>query len=343
MMNLIDRYVADVGRRLPEQSRADIEKEIRSTLEDMLEDRSVSDERPIDENMTAEVLKEFGHPAKVAASYLPERYLIGPQLYPHFLKVVKISLVVALGVALIRMIVGIVQAGPEVGTIIESIVESFLSSGGIAISILGNVVLVFAVIEWALPNIKEEEKSEEWDPRSLPEITITPDTDKVSTADQIGTIIFTVIVMLVLNLYPQVIGIWFPRDGEWMSIPVFSEAFLRYLPWINILWTLEMTQALILLREGRWQPGTRWLSIVVDAVGLALTYAMLTGPSIIGITTANLQALGVPNPTMMVGLINAGVSIGLIVSFIVQAFEIIMTLYRLYFKGKKLETLLMLG
>ena len=38
-MNLIDKYVAEVGKNLPRNQRADIEKEIRSTLMDMLEER----------------------------------------------------------------------------------------------------------------------------------------------------------------------------------------------------------------------------------------------------------------------------------------------------------------
>ena len=39
-MNLIDKYIAEVGKYLPRKSRADIEAEIRSTLEDMLEERT---------------------------------------------------------------------------------------------------------------------------------------------------------------------------------------------------------------------------------------------------------------------------------------------------------------
>ncbi len=38
-MNLIDRYIAEVGKHLPRKNRADIEAEIRSTLEDMLDER----------------------------------------------------------------------------------------------------------------------------------------------------------------------------------------------------------------------------------------------------------------------------------------------------------------
>ena len=40
--------------------------------------------------MIAEVLKEFGSPEKMAASYQPQRYLIGPKLYPTFILVLKI-------------------------------------------------------------------------------------------------------------------------------------------------------------------------------------------------------------------------------------------------------------
>jgi hypothetical protein len=39
-MNLIELYTREVGRNLPEKMRADIEKEIRSLIEDSLEDES---------------------------------------------------------------------------------------------------------------------------------------------------------------------------------------------------------------------------------------------------------------------------------------------------------------
>jgi hypothetical protein len=36
-MELVDRYVHEVGRHLPRRSRNDIETELRSTIEDTLE------------------------------------------------------------------------------------------------------------------------------------------------------------------------------------------------------------------------------------------------------------------------------------------------------------------
>ena len=56
-MNLLDKYIHEVGKHLPRKNRADLEAEIRSTLEDMLEDRSQHTDRPMDDELTAELLK----------------------------------------------------------------------------------------------------------------------------------------------------------------------------------------------------------------------------------------------------------------------------------------------
>ena len=86
-MKLIDLYVAEVGRHLPLKQRADIETELRSALEDAVEDEAHTQNRPADEALAAEVLRRYGPPEKTAASYLPPRYLVGPELFPRYVKV----------------------------------------------------------------------------------------------------------------------------------------------------------------------------------------------------------------------------------------------------------------
>lgn len=108
-MNLIDRYIQHIGKHLPEKSREDVKREIRSLVEDSLEDRSRELGRPIDEALAVAVLKEFGRPEKMAASYTPERYLIGPRLYPIFWLVVKIVASVLLAITLVKLFMGIGQ------------------------------------------------------------------------------------------------------------------------------------------------------------------------------------------------------------------------------------------
>lgn len=335
-MKLIDRYIAEVGRHLPQKSRADIEKEIRSTLEDMLEDRSAQTNKPVDEEMMVQVLKDFGHPRKVAASYMPDRYLIGPQLYPYFIMVIKWALLVAFGVGLIRLSIGIIQAGPTVDAIVRSIVDSFLSMGGIAITVLGNVVLIFAIIERALPDLKE--LSLDWDPRSLPDEAPTQ-SQAVNVPETVANIVFTLIGVLILNFYPQILGMGFIQNGEWVFIPLLSAAFFQYLPWINLFSGLEIVKDFILLRQERWQLVTSWFSVVLDVLQIGMLYVIVRGPSVVGLTAANLQAAGIVDATTMLSLINACATFGMIVAIIVLTIQLVVKIYRILTGNRRLALL----
>jgi uncharacterized membrane protein len=105
-MEFIDRYVQQVGRQLPRKKRRDIMAELQSTLVDTLEAR-VGGEPSVDDEI--ELLKEFGPPQKVAASYWPEgQYLIGPRLYPLFRMVLGIVLLVFVIVQLVLFGVAVV-------------------------------------------------------------------------------------------------------------------------------------------------------------------------------------------------------------------------------------------
>src|SRR5512132_3440586 len=101
-MNLIDKYIAEIGKHLPRKNRADIEAEIRSTLEDMLDERAQG-KGPADEATIMALLKEYGSPREVAATYKTHQYLIGPRLFPIFETVIRIVLAVVAGASLIGL------------------------------------------------------------------------------------------------------------------------------------------------------------------------------------------------------------------------------------------------
>ena len=110
-MSIIDNYMQAVGKDLPRRNRADIEVEIRSLIEDTLADRSKDAKRPVDEAMTVEVLKEFGSPEKMAASYHSNDYLVGPRFYRTFLLVARIVLPVMAAFSLAMLLLGTIQSG----------------------------------------------------------------------------------------------------------------------------------------------------------------------------------------------------------------------------------------
>ena len=153
-MNLIDTYISEVGKDLPKKNRADIEAEIRSALEDMLEERSRKTGQAVDDELIFKVLNDYGAPEKVAASYQPERYLIGPKLFPGYLTVIRIVLPIVAIFALIGAVtaLGQVDTGGSslADTIARAVGEAIAGFFSAAVSALGSITLIFAILDPAL-------------------------------------------------------------------------------------------------------------------------------------------------------------------------------------------------
>jgi hypothetical protein len=314
-MNLIERYVAEVGRHLPPKGRADIQSELRSTLEDMLDDRSRKSGKPVDEAMTIAVLKEYGAPEKVAASYAGPRYLIGPKLFPIFSLVTQIVITVLFAVSLGAFALSVAKGGASGEAFITALGQFFLQFFSGAISAFGNIVIVFAILERVIPAAEIEKQEKEWDPAQLAK---EPDPDLVKPAELIFGILFTVAALVVINLYPDLIGFGFMTGGKWAFIPVLSEAFYRYLPAINILGFLRIAFSLWQIRQGTWNLGTRIADILIEIGGIALAVAMLAGPSLMTLTAESLTG------TPLAGL-NEALSIFRLTPYIVLGIVIIVS------------------
>ena len=331
-MKLIDRYVREIGRRLPQKSRADIEKEIRSALEDMLEDRSKKQGLPMeDEEMTVQVLKEYGKPEKVAASYLPERYLVGPQLFPTFWMVLQIVFAVLTALTIVGIGINLTRANSVPAEIVKTILESFGQYFSGLMAAFGNIVLVFTLIQWFAPDLKFHEKEEEemWNPRDLPDVE---EKDQVSLPATVTEIVFIVLGLVIFNLYPEIIGIYSFTDQGNYFVPIPSKAFFNYMPWINLLWGLQIGMNAMLLQQMRWQTLTRWFWIVIKAGSIALAYAMLTGPSIIDLTpTMLIQNLNMPADGARVIATMAGqaVKLALVIGIIASTADILKTIVQM--------------
>jgi hypothetical protein len=287
-MNLIDRYVTEVGKHLPRKTRLDIETELRSTLEDMLEDRSQQTGRPADEALATELLQEYGSPREVAATYQAFPYLIGPRMFPMYtlvLKIVIFAVTLGLTIATIVSVVNSSMSSPELLSTLGKFVASLVSA---LVAAFGNVTLVFAIIERFVPDAKFEDK-ETWTPA---ELTKEPEPDQVKAADLIASILFTAAALIVFNFYPQVIGMWNMVDGEWTVIAGLSDAFFRYLPWINLSGILTIALDIWLLRQGKWGTVTRLMHIGLQIFGIAIAAAMLRGPALLALypTTVDPEA-----------------------------------------------------
>jgi hypothetical protein len=339
-MKLIDRYVAEVGKRLPlVKGRADIEKELRSTLEDMLEDRAGKAGRPVDEAMEIELLKEYGAPDKVAATYNPHPYLIGPRMFPFFTMVLKIVLTVLTIVLLVTtgIKIGTISpmAGPEFAKAIGEGLAGIVSA---AIAAFGNIVLVFAILERFVPASEfkmDEEK--EWDPSSLMK---EPEPTDVKPWEPILAIVFTFIALSIFNFNPQLIGIYNFDGAKWTVFPLLTDAFFRWLPLMNIAWIGEILLNGMLLRSGRWDISTRLVSIGIKIFQIVILYLLITGPSILAITPESLKASGIfdPEAAQTLGtMARQGIRIVLGLAIFGTVVEIIKSIYKLITQGSSVK------
>jgi hypothetical protein len=97
-MKLIELYIQEVTRRLPEKNRADIALELQSTIEDMLpEDHTEQDVKA--------VLLKLGDPVTLASGYRDRpMHLIGPRYYDVYINLLKMILPIAAVISLIALV-----------------------------------------------------------------------------------------------------------------------------------------------------------------------------------------------------------------------------------------------
>ncbi len=287
-MNLIERYVHDVGRRLPRRQRADVEAELSSLLQDTLEDRVQG--KPTEEDVIA-LLKEFGPPEKVAASYRPSgQYLIGPELYPTFKLVigaVLLGITIALAVA---NVVGLIFSPAETINVGEVLLKFLGSYFQALLGAFASVVLVFAILQRL--EVRPDVEEDEWDPRDLPEVK---DYDIVGRGETAAGIAFTVVFLVLLNVFSDRIGLVFTFGLASQLSNIVSEN----LAWLNTALLLGLGLNLLLLWQGRWHLFTRLAKIGIDLLWLYIIYQVVTD---LAANKASLAEAGLPDPlpSMMV-------------------------------------------
>jgi hypothetical protein len=143
--------------------------------------------------------------------------------------------------------------------------------------------------------------------------------------------VFLILFLIVFNLYPGIIGIGFFNDNDWVFIsPVLTDAFFSYLPWINILFLLQIGFNLHLLRQGTWNMTTRIMNILLEVGSIALAVAMLRGPDLVSLNTS--QLAGTPlegSAPLFITIAKLIPTLVLTIVIIVSSIEVAQAIYRL--------------
>lgn len=255
-MSLIDRYIAEVGRHLPEKDRADIEAEIRSTLEDGIEERGGANEANV-----KSMLQEFGDPASLAEKYSSsKRYLIGPLWYDGYIETLKRVLGTALPIFLV--VTFLVRLANQPGSVIGSFIDTAWNTFYVALQIVLWVTIGFIIAErtGADPNDAPSKGPRVWTPDQLPPL---PKSRQMDISEVVTSMALVIGGALLIAWSPRILSI--QNNGE--TIPfLHPNLWSLWLPIFFVLAGLTVLHELFKLAIGNW---TRALTITNVILGIA--------------------------------------------------------------------------
>lgn len=264
--DIINRYIAAVTKKLPAGQRADIEKELRGLIDDMLQERCGGN-TPTPKEVDA-VLIELGPPEKLARRYNEHpNYLIGPEYYDTYLMIIKIvTACVAFGMLVANIVLAVTSPGENlfytawscIGTTFMAIVQAF-----------AYITIGFALAEYFKNRNIAQKAEENWYPNMLP--PVQPVQTEIKKGEAITGIVFSCLILILFNFAPQLIGIY-TFTPEARFIPLFNmEYYSNVLILFNLCFLVGLAREILKLTIGRYTVGLCVSTVVLNIVSVIAT------------------------------------------------------------------------
>lgn len=279
--NLIERYVYDVARRLPEKDREDVKKELRANIYDMLPEGASDD-------AVKKVLYELGSPASLAEKYRTHpRYLISPAYFDEYVRALKWILpLVGVLVMLIGFAIGAFDAAKESTASIPYVFSGIISKGismGVSAAFQA---LVWTTIGFAIAEHSGEKKPKlgehGWRIEDLPEVQNAKAAIPLSEgiAELVLSVLFSILgILYCTGRLPFAMMI---IHNDIVFYNIFSQSFLNMLvPVILVSMTLAIIQSIAKINDRRWSVFVCASVVVKKLVDMAMSLFLLNQPNII--------------------------------------------------------------
>ena len=281
-MNWTARYVAQVKSYLPSKDRDDVAEEIQSLLEDKISDREEELQRNLNEQETFALLRDFGHPLKVASAYRNNGVLISEELFPIYLLVLRYLVIVLAALYAVSFFASYVNGSRDLwpGVGLGDLVD-------MGTFYFGAITLVFHLTDRAL---QKRDFLANWNPNKLP-------SEKAET-ESLFTIVVTFIVILIwfkaLNLVPveHTIDELFGNTNNRLA---------TFVLWLKLQAIVTLPAYIWLLVRPHWTPGKRALIVIAN---LAVVAGGAVALSIDSAQFVNVLAETFPNANVTIERVN---------------------------------------
>ena len=273
-MELQERYIAAGLKHIPPTEKDGVERAMRRIIAERLQERGDASEET-----EREVLRGLGSPRILAEKQLSEPpHLIGPELYGTYMLIVKIVMTVAVIGTLIGNTVDFIVNDVE---LLRYFAISFATAISAAIGAFGWVTLVFAIMERTAKEKILREIQEDWSLADLPEKEVPQ--KPFSRIGVIIGIIFTVLFLVLVNQYSQLLGFYYTLDGSIQEmIPMLNqEVFRSYLPYINGMLVLQLLFSASKLVFRKWTYPVATANLILNVLSFVLLWFILQDTAIL--------------------------------------------------------------
>ena len=280
-MSLIDIYVHEVAKRLPEKNREDITLELRSTIEDMLPD-------DYNEDDVKSVLEKLGSPASLANGYLDRpMHLIGPRYFDVYTTLLKMIIPIAVVIALISMVaenfIGYSGDQAVLTVILKMIGQGIGEIFEVALHVFFWLTLVFAILE-RTDKVKDTQplttSLKKWTPNDLKNISYIPKKKAISRFEVFWGLMWTAVWTTLYFYADHLVGVYHgTTNGLKFVAPTFNQdILLHYWPIVVIMLVFEIGISLYKLVQGQWTKRLAIGNAILQITGTIVFIVMVVNP-----------------------------------------------------------------
>ncbi len=283
---LTDRYLSAVTQHLPHDQAPDVARELRATIEDTIEARVAQGADRAEAER--EVLMQMGRPELLSAAYGGRSlWLIGPALYPDYVRLLRVLLPTMLAVLGVVWVIGLVAEGAEsVGEVVTSGLGLLWQA---SVQLVFWVTVVFAVLERTRPEAERGRPLVEWTPDHLPEVTEGRQIGRVEAA--FGVLFLGLLLLFVLD---NLAGVSFGTDFVQVLDPGMAPAWKVA---VVAVVAASVAVEVVKLVAGRWSMPLAVANAAVDLLFLSVVAVLwvrdeLLNPTMDEALSAVTEALG---------------------------------------------------
>jgi hypothetical protein len=266
-MDILDRYLHAVKTYLPRPEQDDIVNELAANLHEQLEDREAELGRPLTEAEEEELLQQHGHPLFVAERYQTNqgrlvfgRQLIGPALFPWYVRVLSFTMGISVPLSLLVQIV-LAQSGVQI------------TLDGILTRLVIQMVVQFAIITGIFTAVQNSLPLFRWNKERLPEQPAAGRAGKaIPRAESIAQIIVNLVVLswfwAVFQTPSLLVGV---TVGNYQLGPGWYQIVVPSL----LVMVVSITQAVINLLRPGWTRSRQVVRLMTDSAALLIVVFVL--------------------------------------------------------------------